>query len=142
MSTIRVAIAGVGNCASSLLQGLAYYRETEPGDGVPGLMHVTLGGYHVRDVEVVAAFDVDASKVGLDVSKAVRQGQATVELLVQPHQLSAGSLQLAFEAAGSAALRSLRHRHRRTAVPPRRRRAADRAAPNPSLRPAHAHPRA
>jgi myo-inositol-1-phosphate synthase len=75
MSTIRVAIAGVGNCASSLLQGLAYYREAETGEGVPGLMHVTLGGYHVRDVEVVAAFDVDASKVGLDVSKAIFAGQ-------------------------------------------------------------------
>jgi len=75
MSTIRVAIAGVGNCASSLLQGLAYYREAETGEGVPGLMHVTLGGYHVRDVEVVAAFDVDAAKVGLDVSKAIFAGQ-------------------------------------------------------------------
>ena len=75
MSTIRVAIAGVGNCASSLLQGLAYYREAEPGEGVPGLMHVTLGGYHVRDVEVVAAFDVDAAKVGLDIGKAIFSGQ-------------------------------------------------------------------
>ena len=75
MSTIRVAIAGVGNCASSLLQGLAYYRDADPEDTVPGLMHVTLGGYHVRDVEVVAAFDVDAAKVGLDVSKAIFAGQ-------------------------------------------------------------------
>src|SRR2546423_1732357 len=74
MRTIRVAIAGVGNCASSLLQGLAYYRDADPQDSVPGLMHVTLGGYHVRDVEVVAAFDVDAAKVGLDVSKAIFAG--------------------------------------------------------------------
>src|SRR3989440_10784840 len=75
MSTIRVAIAGVGNCASSLLQGLAYYRDADPEDTVPGLMHVTLGGYHVRDVDVVAAFDVDAAKVGLDVGKAIFSGQ-------------------------------------------------------------------
>jgi len=75
MNNIRVAIAGVGNCASSLLQGLAYYRDAEAGEGVPGLMHVTLGGYHVRHVEVVAAFDVDAAKVGLDVSKAIFAGQ-------------------------------------------------------------------
>jgi myo-inositol-1-phosphate synthase len=73
--TIRLAIAGVGNCASSLVQGLAYYRDAEPTDQVPGLMHVTLGGYHVRDIDVVAAFDVDADKVGLDVGKAIFAGQ-------------------------------------------------------------------
>jgi myo-inositol-1-phosphate synthase len=73
--TIRLAIAGVGNCASSLVQGLAYYRDAEPTDQVPGLMHVTLGGYHIRDIEVVAAFDVDAAKVGLDVGKAIFAGQ-------------------------------------------------------------------
>jgi myo-inositol-1-phosphate synthase len=73
--TIRLAIAGVGNCASSLVQGLEYYKGADPGDDVPGLMHVVLGGYHVRDVEVVAAFDVDAAKVGLDVSKAIAAGQ-------------------------------------------------------------------
>src|SRR3954452_8977878 len=71
MSKIRVAIAGVGNCASSLVQGVEYYRDADPADSVPGLMHVVLGGYHVRDVEVVAAFDVDAAKVGLDVGKAI-----------------------------------------------------------------------
>ncbi len=76
MSTpIRVAIAGVGNCASSLLQGLEYYRDADPEEAVPGLMHVELGGYHVRDVSVVAAFDVDAAKVGLDVGKAIFAGQ-------------------------------------------------------------------
>ena len=73
--TIRLAIAGVGNCASSLVQGIEYYRHADPGDTVPGLMHVVLGGYHVGDVEVVAAFDVDAAKVGLDVGKAIFSGQ-------------------------------------------------------------------
>src|SRR3974390_3912994 len=72
---IRVAIAGVGNCASSLIQGIEYYRDAEPGDTVPGLMHVVLGGYHVGDVEFVAAFDVDAAKVGLDLGKAIFSGQ-------------------------------------------------------------------
>ena len=73
--TVKVAIAGVGNCASSLVQGVEYYRDADPADTVPGLMHVELGGYHVGDVEFVAAFDVDASKVGLDLSKAVFAGQ-------------------------------------------------------------------
>ena len=68
---IKVALAGVGNCASSLVQGVEYYRDADPSDRVPGLMHVTLGGYHVGDIEFVAAFDVDAAKVGLDLSKAV-----------------------------------------------------------------------
>jgi myo-inositol-1-phosphate synthase len=72
---IRVAIAGVGNCASSLIQGIEYYRDADPQDTVPGLMHVTLGGYHVSDVEFVTAFDVDAAKVGLDLGKAVFAGQ-------------------------------------------------------------------
>src|SRR3984893_719071 len=72
---IRVAIAGVGNCASSLVQGVEYYRDADPVDSVPGLMHVTLGGYHVGDVTFVAAFDVDAAKVGLDLGKAVFAGQ-------------------------------------------------------------------
>ncbi|MDQ3574796.1 MAG: inositol-3-phosphate synthase [Actinomycetota bacterium] len=77
MSTdkIRVAIAGVGNCASSLVQGVEYYRKADPSDEVPGLMHVSLGGYHVGDLEFVAAFDVDASKVGLDLGKAIHSGQ-------------------------------------------------------------------
>src|SRR6185503_5866229 len=73
--TIRLAIAGVGNCASSLVQGLEYYRDADPNDRVPGLMHVELGGYHIRDISVVAAFDVDAAKVGLDVGKAIHAGQ-------------------------------------------------------------------
>ncbi|MEI8000973.1 MAG: inositol-3-phosphate synthase [Actinomycetes bacterium] len=72
--SVRVAIAGVGNCASSLVQGIEYYRDASPEDNVPGLMHVVLGGYHVGDVEFVAAFDVDADKVGLDLGKAVFAG--------------------------------------------------------------------
>ncbi|MGH9050851.1 MAG: inositol-3-phosphate synthase [Acidimicrobiia bacterium] len=72
---IRVAIAGVGNCASSLVQGVEYYRAADPGERVPGLMHVELGGYHVGAVTFVAAFDVDAAKVGLDVGKAIFAGQ-------------------------------------------------------------------
>jgi myo-inositol-1-phosphate synthase len=75
MSTIKLAIAGVGNCASSLLQGLEYYKDADPNDEVPGLMHVALGGYHIRDIELVAAFDVDAAKVGLDAGKAIFAGQ-------------------------------------------------------------------
>jgi myo-inositol-1-phosphate synthase len=75
MTTIRVAIAGVGNCASSLIQGIAYYKDADPNDNVPGLMHVVLGGYHVSDLEPVAAFDVDAAKVGTDLSKAILAGQ-------------------------------------------------------------------
>ncbi len=71
MSGVRIAIVGVGNCASSLVQGLHYYRDADPSQDVPGLMHVELGGYHVRDVQVVAAFDVDAKKVGKDVAEAI-----------------------------------------------------------------------
>jgi len=71
MNKVRLAIIGVGNCASSLVQGLEYYKDANPEDRVPGLMHVELGGYHVGDVEVVAAFDVDAKKVGKDVSEAI-----------------------------------------------------------------------
>jgi myo-inositol-1-phosphate synthase len=71
---VRVAIAGVGNCASSLVQGVEYYRNADPSEEVPGLMHVVLGGYHVGDVDFVAAFDVDADKVGLDLGKAIHAG--------------------------------------------------------------------
>ena len=70
---IRLAIVGVGNCASSLVQGLQYYKDAAPEDRVPGLMHVNLAGYHVSDVQIVAAFDVDANKVGKDVSEAIFQ---------------------------------------------------------------------
>ena len=71
MSKVRLAIVGVGNCASSLVQGLEYYKEADPENRVPGLMHVKLGDYHVSDIEVAAAFDVDAKKVGADVAEAI-----------------------------------------------------------------------
>ena len=71
MGSVRVAIVGVGNCASSLVQGVEYYKDADPAARVPGLMHVELGGYHVRDVEFVAAFDVDAKKVGQDLAHAI-----------------------------------------------------------------------
>src|SRR5213080_3337295 len=72
---VRVAIVGVGNCANSFIQGVQYYKDADPADEVPGLMHVDLGGYHVRDVEFVAAFDIDADKVGKDLSEAIFSGQ-------------------------------------------------------------------
>jgi myo-inositol-1-phosphate synthase len=68
---VRVAIVGVGNCASSLVQGVQYYHDADENSTVPGLMHVRLGQYHVRDVKFVAAFDVDAKKVGFDLSEAI-----------------------------------------------------------------------
>ena len=68
---IRVAIAGLGNCASSLIQGVEYYRDAAPGTKVPGLMHVEFGDYHVGDIEFVAAFDVDGKKVGADIAEAI-----------------------------------------------------------------------
>src|SRR5689334_21894887 len=71
MGSVRVAIVGVGNCASSLVQGVEYYKDADPESRVPGLMHVQFGPYHVRDVEFVAAFDVDAKKVGRDLSEAI-----------------------------------------------------------------------
>ena len=71
MDKIRVAIIGVGNCASSLVQGIEYYRNAKEGEFIPGIMHVNLGGYHIRDVEFVAAFDIDKNKVGKDLSEAV-----------------------------------------------------------------------
>jgi myo-inositol-1-phosphate synthase len=71
MGSVRVAIVGVGNCASSLVQGVEYYRGADPNDRVPGLMHVTFGEYHVSDVQFVAAFDVDAKKVSRDIAEAI-----------------------------------------------------------------------
>ncbi|HYK97463.1 MAG TPA: inositol-3-phosphate synthase [Candidatus Acidoferrales bacterium] len=68
---IRVAIIGVGNCASSLVQGVHYYRNAKPGDKIPGIMHVDIGGYHLNDIEFVAAFDVDKNKVGRDIAEAI-----------------------------------------------------------------------
>src|SRR5689334_4694053 len=71
MGSVRVAIVGVGNCASSLVQGVEYYKDADPTGTVPGLMHVQFGDYHVKDVEFVAAFDVDAKKVGFDLAEAI-----------------------------------------------------------------------
>jgi myo-inositol-1-phosphate synthase len=75
MASVRVAIVGVGNCAASLVQGVHYYRDADPADTVPGLMHVQFGDYHVRDVEFVAAFDVDGKKVGLDIADAIQASE-------------------------------------------------------------------
>jgi len=72
---VRVAIVGVGNCANAFIQGVTYYRDADPAEQVPGLMHVDLGGYHVRDIEFVAAFDIDSEKVGKDLSEAIWSGQ-------------------------------------------------------------------
>jgi myo-inositol-1-phosphate synthase len=75
MGSVRVAIVGVGNCATSLIQGVHYYRDADPEANVPGLMHVKFGDYHVSDVEFVAAFDVDAKKVGFDLSDAINNSE-------------------------------------------------------------------
>jgi myo-inositol-1-phosphate synthase len=75
MRKVRVAVIGVGNCASALVQGVHYYRDANPEQQVPGLMHVRLGEYHVGDIEFSAAFDIDADKVGRDLSEAIFRGQ-------------------------------------------------------------------
>jgi myo-inositol-1-phosphate synthase len=75
MGSVRVAVVGVGNCATSLIQGVEYYKNADPSGSVPGLMHVEFGPYHVRDVEFVAAFDVDAKKVGFDLSDAINNSE-------------------------------------------------------------------
>ena len=75
MPAVNVAIIGVGNCAASLVQGVQFYRDAEPGTSVPGLMHVEFGDYHIRDVNFVAAFDVDGKKVGLDLADAIGASQ-------------------------------------------------------------------
>jgi myo-inositol-1-phosphate synthase len=72
---VRVAIVGVGNCASSFVQGVQYYKDADPAEQVPGLMHVDLGGYHISDIEFTAAFDIDKEKVGKDLSEAIFSGQ-------------------------------------------------------------------
>jgi myo-inositol-1-phosphate synthase len=80
---VRVAIIGVGNCASAFVQGVHYYRDADPDARVPGLMHVDLGGYHVSDIEFSAAFDIDADKVGKDLSEAIWAGQNNTIKFVQ-----------------------------------------------------------
>ena len=73
MPSVRVAIIGVGNCASALVQGVQYYRQAAETDFVPGLMHARLGPYHVGDIEFSAAFDIDEGKVGKDLAEAIGQ---------------------------------------------------------------------
>ena len=68
---IKLAVVGVGNCASSLIQGIEYYKDAPDDTPIPGLMHANFGGYHVRDIEIVVAFDVNADKVGKDVAEAI-----------------------------------------------------------------------
>ncbi|KRF20570.1 inositol-3-phosphate synthase [Nocardioides sp. Soil797] len=75
MGSVRVAIVGVGNCATSLVQGVEYYKDADPESSVPGLMHVKFGDYHVSDVQFVAAFDVDAKKVGFDLAEATQASE-------------------------------------------------------------------
>jgi myo-inositol-1-phosphate synthase len=81
---VRVAIIGVGNCASAFVQGVHYYRDADPSQLVPGLMHVDLGGYHVRDIEFTAAFDVDREKVGKDLGQAIWAGQNNTIAFAKP----------------------------------------------------------
>jgi len=86
MGKIRVAIIGVGNCASSLVQGVEFYRDAATDDFIPGLMHVDLGGYHPRDIEFTAAFDVSAKKVGLDLGEAIfAEPNNTIRFAQVPH---------------------------------------------------------
>ena len=83
---VRVAIIGVGNCASSLVQGVEFYKHASPDESVPGLMHVDLGGYHIRDVEFSAAFDINATKVGKDLSEAIwAEPNNTIKFSDVPH---------------------------------------------------------
>ncbi len=85
---MRVAIIGVGNCASAFVQGVHYYRSADPNQLVPGLMHVDLGGYHISDIEFTAAFDIDASKVGKDLGEAIWAGQNnTIKFAKVPKKL-------------------------------------------------------
>ena len=84
LMTIRVAIAGVGNCASSLVQGITYYKDAKDDDKIPGLMHTVFGGYRVRDIEFVTAFDVDALKVGKDLSEAIFASMNNTYMLRYP----------------------------------------------------------
>ncbi|MEE8386042.1 MAG: inositol-3-phosphate synthase, partial [Dehalococcoidia bacterium] len=87
MGKINVAIIGVGNCASSLVQGVHFYRGVNNNDSVPGLMHADLGGYHISDIEFVAAFDIDVNKVGKDLSEAIyTPPNNTYKFADVPHQ--------------------------------------------------------
>ena len=87
MGSVRVAIAGVGNCAASLVQGVEYYKDAAPDSRVPGLMHVQFGDYHVKDVKFVAAFDVDSKKVGLDLAEHVLFARLRLERIDITHRV-------------------------------------------------------
>ena len=83
---VRVAVVGVGNCASAFVQGVEYYKDAEGDQPIPGLMHADLGGYHIRDIEFTAAFDIDKDKVGKDLSEAIWAGQNnTIKFADVPH---------------------------------------------------------
>ena len=83
---VRVAIIGIGNCAAALVQGVEYYKNAADDEEIPGLMHATVGGYHVRDIEFSAAFDVVASKVGKDLSEAIwAEPNNTIKFAEVPH---------------------------------------------------------
>ncbi|MEA2221892.1 MAG: myo-inositol-phosphate synthase, partial [Solirubrobacteraceae bacterium] len=85
---VRVAIVGVGNCASAFVQGVEYYKNADPTQDVPGLMHVDLGGYHISDIEFTAAFDIDSTKVGKDLGEAIWAGQNnTIKFAQVPDKL-------------------------------------------------------
>ncbi len=84
---VRVAVIGVGNCASSLVQGVGFYKDADPSQRVPGLMHVDLGGYHISDIEFSAAFDVDKEKVGYDLGEAIFRGQNNTVKFFETGQL-------------------------------------------------------
>jgi myo-inositol-1-phosphate synthase len=87
-SKVRVAIVGVGNCASAFVQGVEYYKNADPNLDVPGLMHVDLGGYHISDIEFTAAFDIDKEKVGKDLGQAIHAGQNnTIQFAKVPAKL-------------------------------------------------------
>ena len=89
MAKIRVAIAGVGNCASSLVQGVEFYRSATGDAPIPGLMHLELGGYHIGDIEFVAAFDINRTKVGRDLAEAILAVPNNTMRFAAPH-LDAG----------------------------------------------------
>lgn len=83
---VRVGIVGVGNCASSFVQGVDFYRDANVAAPAPGLMTVDLGGYHIRDIEVVAAFDIHASKVGRDLSEAIFASPNNTMVFARPRR--------------------------------------------------------
>ena len=106
---VRVGIVGVGNCASSLVQGLAYYAEATQNEPPPGLMNVELGGYHVSDIEIASAFDIHAGKVGRDVSEAILMEPNNTYVFAKPDKAG----------ASDSSTRSFRYLPRPSSVGPR-----------------------